>query len=292
MMTPGGEWYDMAYIIRHSIINTSIQEYYHWAIASLPARGKLLDVGCGEGVFVNYARNKGFEAYGIDFSHESIEAGKKLYNLNSLFTATLQEVQEKTGIPQFDIITLFEVLEHLDDPRAFLSEVSQLLKKDGSLVVSVPYRKKWPVREFNDYPPHHLTRWTERSLTALFFSNNFYITEIKQGSRFNSYRIFVNYLFRIFLYRVLSLYSKGLTVNKQEVVHTNFLKNSSVRHFLSLLRPRLLRDILSWPIIVMTFPVAFPWFKGYNLMLIAQKRRHDDLLNLDEAHKDGQSGRS
>jgi SAM-dependent methyltransferase len=284
MKTPGGDWYDKAYIIRHSVINTSIQEYYHWAVASLPSRGKLLDVGCGEGVFVNYARKAGFEAYGIDFSRESIEAGKQLYNLDTLFTATLQEVQEKTRIPQFDVITLFEVLEHLDDPRAFLIEVSRLLKPDGSLVVSVPFRNKWPVREFNDYPPHHLTRWTEKSLIALFFSSNFYILKIKQGSRFNSYRIFINYLFRIFLYRVLGIYSKGLTVKKLGSLNANFLKRPAVRHLLSLVRPRLIRDILLWPIAVLTFPFAFTQFKGYNLMLITQKRRHDDLLNRDDAH--------
>jgi len=292
MKTPGGDWYNKAYIIRHSIINTSIQEYYHWAVASLPARGKLLDVGCGEGVFVNHARKAGFEAYGIDFSRESIDAGKQLYNLDSLFTGTLQEVQEKTRIQQFDVITSFEVLEHLDDPRAFLREISLLLKKDGSLVVSVPFRNKWPVREFNDYPPHHLTRWTEQSLTALFFSSNFSIVQIKQGSRFNSYRIFVNYLFRIFLYRVLGIYSKGLTVKKPGAVNVNFLKSPAVRHLLSLVRPRLVRDILLWPVTALTFPIAFPWFKGYNLMLIAQKRRHDDLLDRDDAREEGQTARS
>ena len=272
MKTPGGAWYDKAYILRHSIIDTEIRDYYKWALVSLPSREKLLDVGCGEGVFVNYARKRGFEAYGIDFSQESIQAGMQLYSLDSIFNCTLQEVQDKTLISQFDVITLFEVIEHLDNPGNFLFEVTKLLKNDGHIIISVPYRDKWPITEFNDYPPHHLTRWTEKSLRTFFISNNFDIVQVQIGSRFRSYRMFLSYLFRIVLYRILGMYRKGLTVEEPSIKKINFLKNPAVRLLLSRMNLRRVRDVMFWPFAALTFPFVFPWFKGNNLMLIGKKR--------------------
>jgi SAM-dependent methyltransferase len=275
MITPGGEWYDSTYIVRHSIINTAIQEYYKWTVASLPTRGNLLDVGCGEGVFVHYAREKGFNAFGIDFSQESIEAGKRLYELDTIYNCTLQDVPIKTGIAQFDVITCFEVLEHLDDPAGFLLNISKLLKKDGHLVVSVPYRDKWPVKEFNDYPPHHLTRWSTRSLSSFFMLNDYSIVQMRLGSRFHSYKTFIGYLLRILLYKMMGMYSKGLTIKHPASLKSNqFLKNTTVRLILSKLRPRFIRDILVLPFVMLSYPFVFSWFNGYNVMLIAQQQKN------------------
>ena len=278
MKTPGGEWYDLAYIVRHSVINTTIRDYYKWAVVSLPIRGKLLDVGCGEGVFVNYARKNDFDAYGIDFSQDSIEAGKQLYALDTTYNCSLQEVQDKTRITHFDVITSFEVLEHLEKPGDFLAEVTRLMSKDGYVAISVPYRDKWPLTEFNDYHPHHLTRWTERSLRTFFSSNNFEIVHVQLGSRFRSYRMFLGYLFRVVLYRFLGMYRKGLTVEEPSIRKTNFLKNPKVRLLLSRMNPRLIRDMIFWPFAALTFPFVFPWFKGNNLMLIAKKAENGKVL--------------
>jgi 2-polyprenyl-3-methyl-5-hydroxy-6-metoxy-1,4-benzoquinol methylase len=273
MITPGGDWYDTTYLVRHSIINTTIQEYYKWTVASLPLRGDLLDVGCGEGVFVQYARNKGFKAYGIDFSQESIDAGKRLFKLDSIYNCTLQDVPNKTGIPQFDVITFFEVLEHLDDPASFLVSISNLLKHDGHIAISVPYRNKWPVKEFNDYPPHHLTRWTPRALSSFLRLNGYEIVQMRLGSKFHSYKTYINYLLRILLYKMLGMYSKGLTIKDPAALKsTRFLKNTTARVILSKLRPRLIRDILVLPFVIISFPFVFLWFDGYNIMLIARKK--------------------
>jgi SAM-dependent methyltransferase len=241
----------------------------------LPTRGNLLDVGCGEGVFVHYAREKGFNAFGIDFSQESIEAGKRLYELDTIYNCTLQDVPIKTGIAQFDVITCFEVLEHLDDPAGFLLNISKLLKKDGHLVVSVPYRDKWPVKEFNDYPPHHLTRWSTRSLSSFFMLNDYSIVQMRLGSRFHSYKTFIGYLLRILLYKMMGMYSKGLTIKHPASLKSNqFLKNTTVRLILSKLRPRFIRDILVLPFVMLSYPFVFSWFSGYNVMLIAQQQKN------------------
>lgn len=271
MTTPGSDWYDAAYIIRHSIVDTSIRNYYKWAISLFTPDGTLLDIGCGEGVFVNYAIKNGFHAFGTDFSQDSIDAGRRLFGLETTYRCSPKEISTLTNILQFDAVTAFEVIEHLDRPKDFLAEVYPLLKQDGRIAVSVPNRDKWPFTEFNDYPPHHLTRWTERSLRTFFSSNHFEVIAVRLGSRFHSYRMFLGYLFRIVLYRIMGMYRKGLTLDEPKVRTANILKNEGVRSVLSFVKLRLVRDVLFFPIALLTFPIAFPWFKGANLMLLAKK---------------------
>jgi len=212
MVNPGRDWYDRAYIIRHIAIDTRIRDYYRWTIASLPFRGKLLDIGCGEGVFINYSRKKGFNAYGVDFSKEAIELGEMRYGLKTLFNCSLFEIKEVMRISGFDIVTFFEVLEHIDRPKEFLAEVKTLLKEGGYVAVSVPFRDRWPFREFNDYPPHHLTRWTEKSLRTFFQTNGFEIVKLRIGSGLRSYCIFLGYLIRGLIYSVLRMRQRGLNI--------------------------------------------------------------------------------
>ena len=282
MRPPGSDWYDSAYIIRHSIIDTSIRDYYKWAILKSPTKGTLLDVGCGEGVFVNYAQQNGFHAFGIDFSQDSIDAGKRLFGLKTTYRCALQEVAEKTGVSQFDVITSFEVLEHLENPKKFLAGLSRLLKKDGALVISVPYRDKWPLREFNDYPPHHLTRWSERSLKSFFSLHGFNVIDVRLGSRFSSFRMFLGYLVRVIIYKSLGMYRKGLTIQEPGTIKENILKKPAVRFVLSRLKPRLIRDILLLPFALLSFPFLFAWFRGNNLMLIAKRADNVSLATCHE----------
>ena len=78
----------------------------------------------------------------------------------------------------FDIITFFEVLEHQDDPKGFVSKVMRLLKPYGCIAGSVPNRnvplKDWQwFRDVGDFPPHHFTRWSKRCLEGFLTSMGF-----------------------------------------------------------------------------------------------------------------------
>lgn len=273
MINLGGDWYDRAYIIRHSVIDTRIRDYYKWTISSLPIHGTLLDIGCGEGTFVNYARKKGFDAYGIDFSKKAIELGKMHYGLNNLFNCSLSELKNIISKQNFDIITFFEVLEHIDSPKEFINEIKGLLKKNGYAAGSVPFKDRWPFREFNDYPPHHLTRWGEKSLRIFFQKNGFEIVKIIIGSRLNSYLIFLGYLLRILLYSFFGMYKKGLHFSNLRIKSNieKLYENQLIKKVFSLIDPRELRDILFLPILIITFPFVFPFFKGYNIMFIIKR---------------------
>ena len=100
------------------------------AIEKLNPKGKkLLDVGAGQGHFMKEARDRGWDVVGTELSIEARESAKKLFDLSLL--ESFDGFAEST----FDVITLWDVLEHVSDAKEILEEVSKLLKKDGILII-------------------------------------------------------------------------------------------------------------------------------------------------------------
>jgi SAM-dependent methyltransferase len=110
--------------------------------------GKVLDIGCGTGDRLDVFRSKGFETYGVETS-DSADYAREHLSLNvlkgDLFSAQLQD-------RFFDIVTLYNVLEHTHHPTRVCDEIHRILKDDGLLVIQVPnknslqyrlFKKKW-----------------------------------------------------------------------------------------------------------------------------------------------------
>lgn len=89
--------------------------------------GKILDVGTGCGFFLLAAQKRGWQARGIDPSHESVKIAKIQHDLD-VFEGTLQEYNEYTD---FDAITLLNVLDHSAEPWREIKKSKQLLKSGG-----------------------------------------------------------------------------------------------------------------------------------------------------------------
>jgi SAM-dependent methyltransferase len=168
------------YIAFHEGVGTRLPKNHKAFFKHFPSnvRGKLLDVGCGDGRFLRYAKEQGFEVWGIDFDKKSVENVKRNLGIDTVFAMSLEEFYEyakERGL-KFDVITFFEVLEHQDKPREFLEMVRGLLKEGGYIAGSVPNREwlftevVWKYRHI-DYPPHHFLRFSKYSLEkALNFS--------------------------------------------------------------------------------------------------------------------------
>jgi SAM-dependent methyltransferase len=161
------------YIPFHEGIRSRIEHYHQQFFIHFPkdVKGRLLDVGCGDGVFLREAQKHGFEVWGIDFDSKSIEIAKRHLRADTLYAMSLEEFYgyAKENNLAFDVITFFEVLEHQDNPKKFLEMVKNLLKKDGYIVGSVPNRDNIFALEisnklFLDHPPEHLLRFSKKSL--------------------------------------------------------------------------------------------------------------------------------
>lgn len=164
---PGADWYEAnsMYCARDTVVDW-LAWYQEEALRRLPARrGRLLDVGCGNGTFVAAALAQGFDAVGIDFSCTAIEMGRKHFGIEPLYCLSIAQLREQFPGQLFDVVTAFEVLEHMDDVQDFLTELATVLRPGGHLVVSVPNRDRWP-RMLNegDLPPHHFTRWNAAAM--------------------------------------------------------------------------------------------------------------------------------
>lgn len=129
---------------------------------------KILDVGCGEGAFLDAARKRGCETWGIEFNPATLET------LNSKGHRVLREMpvsspasSENAG---FDLITFFQVLEHVPDPVGSLKSAVRMLKPGGHACVSVPHAGgiyRLDPYDPHQWPPHHITRWRKKDLARL-----------------------------------------------------------------------------------------------------------------------------
>lgn len=128
---------------------------------------RLLDVGCGVGRFGMGAFAKGWDVTGIDVSARAIQAGHGIVPF-PLRVATVEELRAEGE--RFDVVTAFEVLEHLSAPVEFLSNVRRLVRPGGQVFCTVPNWNSAVVRSSTrpDWlPPIHLLFFDSPSLRVL-----------------------------------------------------------------------------------------------------------------------------
>ncbi len=145
---------------------------------------RLLDVGCGDGSFLQFMKRLGWEVAGVDSDPAAVRLAQS-QNLR-VVRGTLEE----TPFPgeSFDAITLSHLIEHVDDPRSLLAECRRLLKKDGVLVILTPNTESFGHKFFGDKwrglePPRHLILFNERTLVESLERENLLVLNARTISR-------------------------------------------------------------------------------------------------------------
>jgi SAM-dependent methyltransferase len=158
-------------------------------------KAKTLDIGCFNGFFVKKLYSLGYDAEGIDFNRNAIDFGKKKFGLDLRISSRSLDDILLSG-QKFDIITLFEVVEHIPNAQEFLHNVNKLLADKGILILSTP-NKNMCWRPALDFPPHHLSRYTIKALEGYVSQlglNTLYTAE--QMSFFDLSRHYMGTFFR------------------------------------------------------------------------------------------------
>jgi 2-polyprenyl-3-methyl-5-hydroxy-6-metoxy-1,4-benzoquinol methylase len=136
--------------------------------------GRLLDVGCSCGYFLEVAAARGFDVHGVEFSQNAIEAASQKIRPR-IFRGTLEDLPD---VELFDVISAFDLIEHVHDPRGFLRRCTRLLKPGGMLVLSTPdsghflrrlMRSRWPMLQ----PMQHLHLFSRRGLVEVMRAERF-----------------------------------------------------------------------------------------------------------------------
>lgn len=124
---------------------------------------KILDIGCGNGAFIDAANEEGYQARGVDLN-------KHLAEKPEVFVGDLKEA--KYDACEFNAITMHDVFEHLVDPVKYLDEVYRILKTTGMLIIDFPnYYVEAGKHHWR--PVQHLWYFTEKEVISIMESKGF-----------------------------------------------------------------------------------------------------------------------
>jgi len=148
------------------------------------ASGRLLDIGCASGLFLSHAVQTGWDVTGVEPNEKLCEqARERLEGRAELHCGTLQSVALEG---KFQAITLWDVLEHVPDPNAFLLACCRLLHPNGFLFLNVPdldspqariLKRRWPL-----LLPEHLNYFNRPSLRLC--AEHAHLMPIRFGRRY------------------------------------------------------------------------------------------------------------
>ena len=143
-------------------------------------RQSLLDIGCGVGDFLLYAKENGCNVTGIEPSEDARKIAEKKLDCKILSPEELQNIPDNS----FDIITMWHVLEHVADLKTEIYHLQRILKKDGRLVLALPNYKSYDAEYYKDKwaaydVPRHLSHFSQTSIKNIFKETRLQLTDIK-----------------------------------------------------------------------------------------------------------------
>jgi SAM-dependent methyltransferase len=138
-------------------------------------RGRLLDYGCAVGLFVKVAEDAGWQAIGYERSEWAVRYGRESLGVDIVHG----EGRAPSSFEQeFDVVTMWDVLEHLEHPRQILASIARWLKPGGLLALNTINRSSIGAQIAGEHwrhlaPPHHLQYFSRGSLTRLLKDGGF-----------------------------------------------------------------------------------------------------------------------
>ena len=146
---------------------------------------QILDIGCAHGFMLEGARQKGFQAFGIEISPAASVARERGF---TVYEVPLHEL----ALPAetFDAITIIDVLEHIPDLQGFMKEVNRILKPQGTMLIVTPDVGSWIAKIMKAKWPHykreHIFYFSQSSLSSLLRRTGFSV-EFRPGFKYLSY---------------------------------------------------------------------------------------------------------
>lgn len=157
-------------------------------VNKLHAKGTLLDIGCGTGHFIAVCQKDGWKVYGVE-----PDPGARKIAESKTHLQIAEDFLKENYIQQFDIISMWHVLEHVHELEAYLIKLKKVLKDDGKLIIAVPnadsydathYKENWAAYDV----PRHLYHFTSQTISTLFANHGFKLVT-KKGMHFDAYYV-------------------------------------------------------------------------------------------------------
>ena len=142
--------------------------------------GKILDIGTAGGSFLQSAKKQGWDVYGCELNKWLCNWAKENYGIEVQQGTVFEQNYEDN---QFDVVTLWDVLEHVPDPKKVLEECHRILKPNGILVVNYPDIGSWIAkvmgRKWFFYLSVHLYYFTPKTMRKILRLSGFKTKEIR-----------------------------------------------------------------------------------------------------------------
>ena len=157
---------------------------------------KLLDVGCGNGDFLINAKEMGWDASGLEPDVAAVSVARDR-GLN-IYKGTINDLEDISNY--YDAVTISHVIEHVHQPREFLSSIYKILKYNGLIYIDTPNIQSFGAKNFGKNwrgieSPRHLTLFNPNSLKSLLLSSGFHNiqfirrTDVQHGMFLSSKKI-------------------------------------------------------------------------------------------------------
>jgi len=155
---------------------------HQFAYNAIQEGESVLDIGCGSGNFLNRIRDKTDKVFGLEFNPVAIEQCKA--SGLAVYGDSIQQHSE-THTGAYDVVCLFQVLEHIHEIKLFLDASLKVLRKNGRLIIGVPNNEPY-MHEFHMYsamnlPPHHMGLWNRQAFEKIQPHYNIKIKEVEYG---------------------------------------------------------------------------------------------------------------
>lgn len=176
--------------------------------------GKLLDIGSGTGAFAGYLKNAGWEVIGLEPDEGARKVAYQEFGVVLSDASSFYEMAPS----QFDVITLWHVLEHVHDLQGYMQQLKKLLKPDGKLFIAVPNYTAEDARYYGAYwaaydVPRHLYHFSPAAMRWLLVKNQLTLKTI-QPMWFDSFYVsLLSSKYKTGKVQLLSSLHKGLLSN-------------------------------------------------------------------------------
>jgi 2-polyprenyl-3-methyl-5-hydroxy-6-metoxy-1,4-benzoquinol methylase len=191
-----------------------------------PRSGRALDVGCAAGFCLQALRERGFEPYGVEVSPTIASHATERLGFDTVHVGTLESAPFSDGF--FDLITMWDVVEHVPDPRALLERAHALLRPGGLLVLETQdidsaFARLLGRRWHHFKHPEHIYHFTAPTARALLDSAGFEVELLthRHGGKYVSFQFIAERAGR--LHPALSVALAPLAALRRERVYCNFM---------------------------------------------------------------------
>ena len=155
-----------------SVKKVNLKHKYNLATQGLNV-GKMLDIGCGVGDFLHTAEEHGWTCTGVEPSEDAKAIAKTKTKADIINSEDMEKIPDAT----FDLITMWHVLEHVDDLKWQIEQLHRLTKTKGRIVIAVPNYKSYDAQYYKELwaaydVPRHLSHFNKNVLTKIFKSKN------------------------------------------------------------------------------------------------------------------------